>query len=862
MELLKKYRFRKLYLILALLIAGIIYYIITTVPFGTYEYKPGKGAYTLVSLKHRVPLDPTSPWPKFRANELQNGRSSVAPRMNTTLRPWVFRTGKGVFSSPVVDAEDNVYIGSADHSFYAIGANGVLKWRFVSGEVIDSSALLDDRGRVYFGSGDACVYCLKRENGELVWRYKAHTVHEVEEQFGIKTYNLDWFEGNIAMLDDGSIIAPNDNYLIYAIDRESGKSSTQYLGNELMWSLPAVNPRTGRIFFGSQYMALKNVFCYESSTGRRLWTNGGLGSNAASPLLTSAAKMGAIILGGFDGYIRAYAQDNGKLLWKRGLRDHIYASPAQLSDGIIIQPSTDGTVYALKHNTGEILWAFDTLEPIRSSPAVDSLDRIYVGSGEGRLFCINPDGSLRWAYRCIDEDRNDMNSSPALGSLGVYIGGENGGVFFVPYEYPLSAAGRNDSRCTPGPGEDLPAEGAFLVYTTRFGKLLLDPPKRIDANQPLAFTLFVRRKGDTVKSLIDRESLTLKLTGDPKTRVDVSANRQFVVITPQESWTGPEGGTLTVNMKGKYLVDMRRFGLKFFGGTHGGSFETSLRFVVPPRRHAPLPYRIPEKPGGTSTVFEMSRLAAPNPTMLPSWNQIGFDSLHYLGGLVEKNGNEIIVWVIGGKLHNGKTVVNPLLEARFPLTLVYDRGLLTLRNYEGFKVNFVGSWDMPFGFYRIAAKANPLTGAPLESPALGAIALCDDIEYYGRFLKLMGMSEFDSGHMAVFGGMNMRLHGSGFIHAPAGAGAVSFHAGKEMVSAEISGGELKKGEHVFSILLVDSATGKALPLYYTKHTTVEADAEGKVKKVSVKFNKENARGRLRAYYMVDTYSAARGEIEL
>ncbi|HSV97087.1 MAG TPA: PQQ-binding-like beta-propeller repeat protein [Spirochaetota bacterium] len=856
MSFLSTYRFRKWHVAPAFVLILIIYFIFTSIPFGTYAYTPVPGE------KHAVPLDPESPWPKFRADALQSGRGRVVPVTDPSLRPWMYKTGKGIFSSPVIDAEGTAYIGSADHWFYALGADGSLKWKFKTGEIIDSSALLDDRGRVYVGSGDAHVYCLERSDGRPVWKMKAHTVREVEKEFGLKTYNLDWFEGNIGMLADGTLIAPNDNYLVYAIDRDTGARKTQYVGNELMWSLPAVNAKTGRIFFGSQYMALENVYCYDTATGKKRWANGGLGSNAASPVLTSDAHNGAVVLGGFDGYVRAYAQDSGKQLWKRGLRDHIYASPAQLSDGAIIQPSADGTVYALEPSTGDIRWSFDTLEPIRSSPAVDAHDRIYVGSGEGRLFCINPDGTLRWAYRCIDEDRNDLNGSPGLGRTGVYIGGENGGVFFVPYDYPLSPAGMRDARCARGPGEDLPAEGSHLVFTTHFGKLRTETPERIDANQPLAYTLLVRDKGDTLKSAIDRDSVVVEVSGSPPMRVDVSANRQFLVVTPRETWTAPAGGELTVGIKGSYLTGLRRFGLKFFGGSGGGKFEYRHVFHVAPRGTAGSPYRVPKRPGDASTVFELSRLAAPNPTMLPSWNQIGFDSLHYLCGVVEGDGKRMLVWTVGGKLHNGKTLVNPALEARFPLVLEYDGGLLTFRNYDGFKINFVGSWDMPFGSYRVSSKADPATGALRDTGAFSAIALCDEIEYYGRFLKLMGMSEFDTGHMAVFGGMNLGLHGRGYAAMPAGVGMVAFGVNGNTVQADIKGGTLKKDEHVFSLMLVDDATGNPLALYYTKHTTVESDDRGVVRKIGVRFPGGSVKGKLRVYYMVDTYPAARGVVNL
>jgi outer membrane protein assembly factor BamB len=862
MGLLDGYTFKKRHALLAVIVAAAAWYVSATVPFGVHVHAPADT--TLLEegqFFYEIPLDRESPWPKFRANALQNGRSPVDPKVDDSLRPWTFETGKGIFSSPVVGGNGTVYIGSADHVFYAIRAEGTLEWKFATGEVIDSSALLDNRGRVYFGSGDGHVYGLDRQSGELLWKSAAHSVEEVQKQFGLKTYNVNWFEGNIAMLADGTLIAPNDNYLVYEIDRDSGRRKTQYIANEMVWSLPAVNTSTQRIFFGSQYVALKNVFCYDAETGARRWKSGGLGSNAASPLLTSGAENGVVVIGGYDGYVRAYAQDSGKQLWKRGLRGHIYASPGQLSDGTIIQPCADGTVYALEASSGNVKWTYDILEPLRSSPAIDAKDRIYVGGGDGRLYCINADGTRRWSYLCIDGKRNDLNSSPALGERGVYIGGENGGVFFVPYDYPLTAEGKKDPRCSLGAGEKLPPDGVFMLYTEPFGGLSADPPDTIEANQPLSFTLAVRRSGETVKAAIEPESFRVSISGDPARRVDVSADRQFVTITPQETWTGPAGAKITVELEGEFIEDMWRLGLKFFWGHIGGSFQKHYTFHVPARSSAALPYEAPSGPGALSTVFELSRLSAPNPTMLPSWNQIGFDSLHYLAGVVEEGREEaMLLWVIGGKLKDGETIVAPSLDVRFPLSLTCDRGLLTFHNYDGFKTNFIGSWDMPFGLWRIAAKAEAGSGRILHTPAFTAVALGDEIEFYGTFLKLMGMTDWRTGRMLVFGGMDLELRGKGYAARPHGIGGVSFSSSDTETVAKLEDSSLQKKEHVYSLLLVDEASGKALPLYYTKNTAVSASEDGSVNAVSVSYDKGEVEGSVKAYLMVDTYPVAAGFI--
>jgi outer membrane protein assembly factor BamB len=808
-----------------------------------------------------IPLDPESPWPKFRANVLQNGRTTLKPVIDPAARPWSFQTGKGVFSSPVIDQQGTVYIGSADQKFYAIDHSGQEKWHIRTAGIIDSSALLDSRGRVYFGSGDGHVYAANRADGTLLWNFSAQTTGEVQREFGIQPKNVNWFEGNIGLLPDGTLLAPNDNYVVYAIDRDTGKRKTQYLSNEMVWSLPAVNAVTGRLFFGSTNLALRTIFSYDIASGERLWVRGGLGSVAATSLLTSSKANGGVVVGGFDGYLRAYKQSGGQEVWKAGLRDHIYASPAQLSNGLLIQPAADGTVYAIDPRDGRIVWAFDTLEPIRSSPAVDGNDVIYVGSGEGRLYAINPDGTLRWAYQLIDDERNDLNSSPALGNEGIVIGGENGGVFFTPYDYCLGESGKKDRKCIRGPGEGLPDDGVYLLPTSAFGKLTLSTPDGIDANQPLTFSLFVRANGDTQLAEIDRDALKVEVSGNPQFTADVAAHKRFVTLTPRTTWAPAERDKLTVTLRGSYRTGMSRIGLKFFGGNRGGEINSHYTFDIRPRGigTSSMPFAVPDPTDGRSTVFEASRLSAPNPTMLPSWNQIGFDSLHYLMGTVARNANTTLVWVIGGKLEDGKTVVDPDLQVRFPLLLVWDSGLLTLSNNDGFKINFVGSWDMPFASYRISARTDA-NGNIAGAASLSATSLCDDIAFYGPGLKLMGLSEFDTGKMTVAGGLNLGVWKVLDSTARQGFVSATFVSSAREARVMLQGTALRAGAHVYSLLLTDQHD-HPLPLYYTRNTRVDVDARGFVTGVTLPFDaREEVRGKITARFMIDTYPAAQGTL--
>jgi outer membrane protein assembly factor BamB len=836
--------------LLGLIVIATIFGVIRIVPFGTYDFSaaPTTALSADGRFSYNTPLDPLSPWPKFRANELQNARSPVKPVANS-LTPWSYRTGKGIFSTPVVDGEGNAYIGSADTYFYKFAPDGSVLWKFKTGGIIDSSALLDDQGRVCFGAGDSYVYCLDRETGTVLWKTAAHSVGEVEQLFGIKAYNVNWFEGNIGILPDGTLLAPNDNYLLYSLDRNTGAMGTIYPADEMIWSLPALNLETNRIFFSTVNQILKNVYAYDIN-GERQWLTGSFGSMAASPLLTNTSARGALVVGGFDGYLRAFAQDSGKLLWKFGMRDHIYASPAQFSDGTLIQPSTDGTLYAIEPASGKLKWQFDTLEPIRSSPAVDGSGITYFGGSDGRLYSVNPDGTLRWSYQLITDDRNDLNGSPALGFDGIYIAGESGEVFFVPYDYPLSPVGKADPRSFTG-GENMPSDGANLIYTNSFGAMKPEPDPSIDANAPLTFTLLVRENGDTQLSAFDRNSVKVTIPGNEGYRVEVGATNRFINIVPVETWQGDETGSIDVHVTADYKTHLNRFGLKFFGGTQAGSIDETFTFKINPATGAPDPFMSATEDGQQS-ILEFSRLSAPIPSILPSYNQIGFDSLHYIGGSVAPtNDGRQVLWVVGGKLdENNQTVVDPAAITRYPLMLEYKNGLVTIANYDGFKTKFIGSWDMPFASYRISDTLTEDSQFAHDAD-LVAVANCDEIEFYGIGLKLIGMSEFKTGQMFVRGATKISTWPDAV--APAGVGNVQVTNAGKTITAEFSDTSLKADEHIFSLLLTD-AQGNPLPLYYTQNTSTEANADGTIRSVTYTVGKdENIASAANIYVLVDTY---------
>ena len=79
----------------------------------------------------------------------------------------------GKLTSPVI-ADGLLLVAETDkHYVHALDAvTGEIRWTFVAGARIDSPPTIDE-GRVLFGSADGHVYCLRLDDGRLIWRFRA-----------------------------------------------------------------------------------------------------------------------------------------------------------------------------------------------------------------------------------------------------------------------------------------------------------------------------------------------------------------------------------------------------------------------------------------------------------------------------------------------------------------------------------------------------------------------------------------------------------------------------------------------------------------------------------------------------------------
>jgi len=126
----------------------------------------------------------------------------------------------------------------------------------------------------------------------------------------------------------------------------------------------------------------------------------------------------ALLLGISAAAASAASFEAGTLKWAFGTGDDVVASPTVGPDGTIYVGSTDGRLYAVNPN-GTEKWAFQTGSDIWGSVTIGPDGTLYFGSGDGYIYALTPDGKEIWRF-AMEEG---TFSTPALGADGtLYVG--------------------------------------------------------------------------------------------------------------------------------------------------------------------------------------------------------------------------------------------------------------------------------------------------------------------------------------------------------------------------------------------------------------------------------------------------------
>ncbi|MBN1755931.1 PQQ-binding-like beta-propeller repeat protein, partial [bacterium] len=375
-------------------------------------------------------------WPQFHFDAQNRGLSPyICPCDSANVRVlWTFMTGGAVQSSPALDENCILYIGSNDSNLYALNVTGgELLWVYHTGGSIGySSPALGPDGSVYIAASDGYLYAIDH-SGALTWSYL--TRFDVGGVKGSPTIdyslsrvyvcsdhtNSPWAGWLTCLGLDGTFyweayppISGSWISTTPAVDEESFILTTDWAntpGGLTLWSTSGIDQWTWASSSVIGEMDIMSCPAVDDSRDRVYF---GGNKFAANP---TAQKIFAV----------DYSGATSTLAWEVNIASDVQYSTAAIGpDGAVYIGANNGNVYAFEPD-GTIRWTFLTGGAVRSSPVVDSNSVVYVGSADNNLYAINPDGTERWHVTT----EGPVNSSAAIGPDGIIFFGSNDGNIYA-----------------------------------------------------------------------------------------------------------------------------------------------------------------------------------------------------------------------------------------------------------------------------------------------------------------------------------------------------------------------------------------------------------------------------------------------
>ena len=341
-------------------------------------------------------------WACFGYNKFHTHLSPYnSSNVDGTLK-WSYDAGSLIaYSSPSIDSDGNIYVGTSNNNLYSIEPDGDLAWTFNAGdepyEAIYSTPAIHNQN-VYFGSRNGNLYSLDL-NGNLNWKFSTGGA----------------VDSSPTITSDGTIIVGSGDNKIYAVN-PNGTEKWNYSTEGWVRSSATISGN-GIIYVGSydgNFYAL-----YPNGTLNWKYSSGdGIFSSPA------ICQEGKIYVGSWDGNFYSF-HANGSMNWKYNIGYKIFSSPALGPDSSVLVGAYDGYLYSFNPD-GSLKWRYYTDDKISSSPAVDSEGNIYFGSEDQYVYGLNNRGELRWKYKT----GNTVTSSPSIAKDGtVYIASHDHNVY-------------------------------------------------------------------------------------------------------------------------------------------------------------------------------------------------------------------------------------------------------------------------------------------------------------------------------------------------------------------------------------------------------------------------------------------------
>ncbi len=189
------------------------------------------------------PAEPAATdWPTFRADEERSGFTAQSISGKDLSTDWEVDLGGRL--SAIVAANGKLFVSQIDqHTVHALEIkSGEKAWSFIAGGRVDSPPTIH-KGMAIFGCADGNVYCLRANDGELVWKF--HAAPSRERHMAFEQLESVWpVHGSVLVKNDQAyFVAGRSNFLdgglrFYGLDVATGNVVSEKVIDE-------INPETG-----------------------------------------------------------------------------------------------------------------------------------------------------------------------------------------------------------------------------------------------------------------------------------------------------------------------------------------------------------------------------------------------------------------------------------------------------------------------------------------------------------------------------------------------------------------------------------------------------------------------------------------
>jgi outer membrane protein assembly factor BamB len=336
-------------------------------------------------------------------------------------------------NTPYVESGGNILTATTDGHLYRLNNRGEKSATFYLGASTDSSPIVDSANRIWIGTNDGYINIVNASLGSFYW--------------------YQYVSGNVRTIP---AFDPATGWVFFGSDYTGTATPAYYQCNFCAFDT-AVNFKwgfnSGDVIQGSPRIRGSYVYFGGNRSGGNIYkytaSTGAAATNWSSPYTTGSdvevrpavSSTGVVYAGSWenDRYFHAVnANKTVKWTYDTGLvrvfsaaaldetERHVYFGTAEVQGG----GSIDGKVYALHMDTGALVWSYQTGGAIYSSPVVGTDGAVIIGSDDGFLYCFESDGTLRWQLDLTD----DVRSSPALkgDNSAVYVGADTNRLYAVP----------------------------------------------------------------------------------------------------------------------------------------------------------------------------------------------------------------------------------------------------------------------------------------------------------------------------------------------------------------------------------------------------------------------------------------------